>query len=218
MATTTPERTSPYTTIKRTAPERARGVEYAIDTHAATATLDFHYNQPEGHNVAATGSFRHYPDASLGMGSGSSLIGWGIALTFNSGFTEVDPGGSVLFDVVFPIGEWIYRAVKEPRSAIDINLLRASAGFSPAVPPSATGYWLVASDGGVFSFGDAGFFGSTGNLTLNKPVVGMAATPDGGGYWLVASDGGVFSFGDPGFFGSTGNLSLNHPVVGMKVL
>ena len=26
----------------------------------------------------------------------------------------------------------------------------------------SSGYWLVASDGGIFSFGDAGFFGSTG--------------------------------------------------------
>jgi hypothetical protein len=38
------------------------------------------------------------------------------------------------------------------------------------------GYWLVASDGGVFSFGDAGFSGSTGALVLARPMVGMAAT------------------------------------------
>ena len=77
------------------------------------------------------------------------------------------------------------------------------------------GYWLDASNGGVFSFGDANFYGSTGNLVLNKPIVGMASTPDGGGYWLVASDGGVFSFGDASFYGSTGNLVLNKPIVGM---
>jgi hypothetical protein len=77
------------------------------------------------------------------------------------------------------------------------------------------GYWLVASDGGVFSYGDAQFFGSTGPITLNKPIVGMAATPDGQGYWLVASDGGVFSYGDAQFFGSTGAITLNKPMVGM---
>ena len=81
--------------------------------------------------------------------------------------------------------------------------------------PGGEGYWLVAADGGVFTFGDAGFWGSTGSLRLNAPVVGMAATPDGRGYWLVASDGGVFSFGDAGFWGSTGSLRLNAPVVGM---
>jgi len=57
----------------------------------------------------------------------------------------------------------------------------------------------VASDGGIFSFGDAVFHGSTGATPLNAPIVGMAATPDGGGYWLVASDGGIFSFGDAVF-------------------
>jgi len=58
------------------------------------------------------------------------------------------------------------------------------------------GYWLVASDGGIFAFGDAAFHGSMGGHFLDAPVVGMAASPDGGGYWLVASDGGIFAFGD----------------------
>ncbi len=77
------------------------------------------------------------------------------------------------------------------------------------------GYWMVASDGGIFSYGNAQFFGSAGNIRLNKPIVGMAATPDGKGYWMVASDGGVFSYGDARFFGSTGNITLNKPIVGM---
>ena len=62
----------------------------------------------------------------------------------------------------------------------------------------------MASDGGIFSFGDAALLGSTGDIHLNKPIVGMASTPDGGGYWLVASDGGIFSFGDSAFDGSMG--------------
>ena len=78
--------------------------------------------------------------------------------------------------------------------------------------PLARGYWLVARDGGVFSFGDAGFFGSTGAMRLNEPIVAAAATPSGRGYWLVARDGGVFSFGDAGFFGSTGDIRLNEPI------
>ena len=73
----------------------------------------------------------------------------------------------------------------------------------------------MASDGGIFSYGDATFFGSTGSIRLNKPVVGMAATPSGHGYWLVASDGGIFSYGDATFFGSTGSIVLNKPIVGM---
>ena len=81
------------------------------------------------------------------------------------------------------------------------------------------GYVLTGSDGGVFSYGkipgNAGYFGSAGNLTLNKPIVGMALTPDGGGYWLVASDGGVFSYGDALFYGSTGAQHLAAPMVGI---
>jgi Tol biopolymer transport system component len=84
-----------------------------------------------------------------------------------------------------------------------------------APTPTGQGYWFVASDGGIFSFGDAKFFGSTGNVRLNKPIVGMAATPTGNGYWFVASDGGIFSFGDAKFYGSTGTASNRSPIVGM---
>ena len=78
-----------------------------------------------------------------------------------------------------------------------------------------TGYWLAAADGGIFNYGNAPFEGSAGAITLNKPVVGVAATPDAAGYWLVASDGGVFSYGDASFFGSMGGTPLNKPVVGI---
>ena len=63
-----------------------------------------------------------------------------------------------------------------------------------AATPDGRGYWLVASDGGIFNFGDAGFDGSAGSLALNRPIVGMAADPDGQGYWLDGSDGGVFAY------------------------
>ena len=89
------------------------------------------------------------------------------------------------------------------------------AGSKTTTALSGNGYWQVASDGGIFSFGHAGFHGSTGGFPLNRPIVSMAATPDGGGYWLVASDGGIFAFGDAGFHGSTGAFPLNSPIVGM---
>ncbi|MCI4320639.1 MAG: L,D-transpeptidase family protein, partial [Thermoplasmata archaeon] len=57
------------------------------------------------------------------------------------------------------------------------------------------GYWLVASDGGIFTFGSARYHGSAGNIRLNSPIVSMAAAPGGVGYWLVAADGGVFTYG-----------------------
>jgi hypothetical protein len=94
------------------------------------------------------------------------------------------------------------------------------------IPTPSHGYWLIGSDGGVFSFGSAGFDGSTGSLNLQRPVVGVTPTTDKGGYWLVASDGGIFSFGDTQFHGSIPGLGLapagssspkrlNAPIVGM---
>ncbi|HET6874057.1 MAG TPA: hypothetical protein VFH70_04725 [Acidimicrobiales bacterium] len=85
---------------------------------------------------------------------------------------------------------------------------------SAATSGGSTGYWLVASDGGVYQRGTTNFGGMRGR-SLVKPVVGAAATTNGLGYWEVSSDGGVFSFGDAKFYGSTGHVKLNKPVVGM---
>jgi hypothetical protein len=95
------------------------------------------------------------------------------------------------------------------------------AAFAPVMPPPPPppppqGYWLASTDGRIFTYGAAVFHGSTGNITLTQPIVGMEPTTTGKGYWLVASDGGVFSFGDARFYGSTGNLRLTKPVVGME--
>ena len=84
-----------------------------------------------------------------------------------------------------------------------------------AAAHGANGYWEVAADGGIFSFGDARFYGSMGGTPLNQPIVGMAATPSANGYWEVAADGGIFSFGDARFYGSMGGTPLNQPIVGM---
>ncbi|HUE07443.1 MAG TPA: hypothetical protein VMP41_08445 [Acidimicrobiales bacterium] len=101
----------------------------------------------------------------------------------------------------------------------------AAVVTTPTTTPQH-GYWLVGSDGGIFSFGAALFYGSMGGIPLQRPVVGIAPTADRGGYWLDASDGGVFSFGDTQFYGSIPGLglhpagsglphSLNGPIVGM---
>ena len=66
---------------------------------------------------------------------------------------------------------------------------------------SSTGYWEVATDGGVFSF-NAPYYGSEGGKSLAWPIAGMVATPDHKGYWLYGDDGGVFTFGDAGYYGS----------------
>ena len=73
------------------------------------------------------------------------------------------------------------------------------------------GYWLVASDGGIFAFGDAPFRGSMGATKLNKPVVGMVRYGDG--YLMVGADGGIFDFSDTPFAGSLGANPPAHPIV-----
>jgi hypothetical protein len=53
-------------------------------------------------------------------------------------------------------------------------------GITPT--PDGRGYWEVASDGGVFSFGDGGYYGSMGGRPLDMPIVGIGA-----GYARTAS-------------------------------
>ena len=86
-------------------------------------------------------------------------------------------------------------------------------GMAPT--PSGRGYILLGADGGIFTFGDARFHGSTGGMRLNARVLDLAITASGNGYWFVAADGGVFSFGDAQFHGSTGAMRLAAPVMSM---
>ncbi len=87
------------------------------------------------------------------------------------------------------------------------------AAFAPI--PSGRGYILVGTDGGVFTFGEALYFGSLPELGVvpNKPIVAAAVTPSGGGYWLAAADGGIFAFGDALYAGGLGGVALNEPIV-----
>ena len=94
-----------------------------------------------------------------------------------------------------------------------------AASIAPTVAHlfgAPSGYVLAAADGGVFTFGGAGFHGSlpASGVTVSD-IVGTATTPDAGGYWEVGADGGVFAFGDAGFAGSMGGTPLNKPVVGL---
>ena len=126
-----------------------------------------------------------------------------------------------------------------PTAVVSDRRLEASLAVAPDAPPGprdltvtnrsdggtvtcigcfrviGQGYWLVASDGGVFTFGDTTFAGSPGGQPLNQPIVAMAPTTSGLGYWLVAADGGIFNYGDALFYGSTGGIKLGHPIVGI---
>ena len=91
----------------------------------------------------------------------------------------------------------------------------ASVALASSVCGSASGgYYQVAADGGVFTFGGARYFGSMAGKHLSAPIVAIIPTANDGGYWLVGADGGVFSFGDAKFAGSMSGRHLSKPIVG----
>ncbi len=163
---------------------------------------------------AAVASLSGHDGSSITLPSdtnpGYTFDGW---FTASSGGTKVGAAGS---SYTVPVGgialhaQWTQNTPPPP----------------PPPPSPSHGYWLVGSDGGIFTFGSAQFHGSTGSLRLQRPVVGIVPTKDRGGYWLDAADGGIFAFGDAGFYGSIPGLglhpagsglpnSLNAPIVGM---
>ena len=80
--------------------------------------------------------------------------------------------------------------------AFESMLPRALGSVTPeamATTPTGRGYWLVARDGGVFTFGDARFNGAGGK---GKNVVAIAPSATGRGYFLLASDGTALPYGD----------------------
>ena len=154
-------------------------------------------------SVTATDSTNAVTIIGQGWGHGIGMGQWG-ALGYAIGEDHGD-------------GNWTFQQIVNhyygPATLQSLPGGTTLAGDQPS--GGVGGYWVNAADGGVFSFGNAQFYGSTGGMRLNQPVVAIASTHDAAGYWEVASDGGVFSFGDAQFHGSTGSIRLNKPMVGM---
>jgi hypothetical protein len=84
-----------------------------------------------------------------------------------------------------------------------IRLVRPVVGM--AATPTGKGYWLVASDGGVFCFGDARFAGSGAGSGLT--FLGLVPSTTGNGYLLTTRDGRVFAYGDARRYGDAPGTS-----------
>lgn len=82
----------------------------------------------------------------------------------------------------------------------------------PPTGAAGQGYRLGTSDGAVFTFGEAQYYGSANVYHPNKPIVTSMSTP-GAGYWQITQDGGVFTFGDAAFYGSANIYNPNQPIV-----
>jgi hypothetical protein len=198
----------------------------------ASAIVSNYSSVPADGTTAATITVLLYNSVGLPVSGRTVVV---TALGGSSTVTPVSPvtgsSGSATFKVTDRTPESVtYSATDTSDSvkvagSVSIKFTTAtvspssSALNAPIVGVAATvdghGYWSVASDGGIFAFGDAGFHGSMGATHLNQPIVGMAATTDGLGYWMVAADGGIFAFGDAGFHGSMGGVPLDQPIVGM---
>ena len=220
-------------------------VENPVGTSATTAADEFTYN-PAPPVVTSIS-----PDSGpIAGGTDVTITGTGfVAANYSDGPVSVDFGSVAASNATYSDTSISVPAPPGAAGTVDVTVTNGNgtsavssadqftytAPGSPPTPPPVTttptttaghGYWLVGSDGGIFSFGAAQFYGSTGALTLQRPVVGITPTANDEGYWLVASDGGIFSFGNAGFYGSIPGIGLspagsasparlNAPIVGM---
>ncbi len=80
--------------------------------------------------------------------------------------------------------------------------------------PTYDGYWLAASDGGIFSF-NAPFYGSAAGQP--EPTGGFSAAPGGGGYQVATTTGTALPYG--AHASCRGSIpAANRPVVGMAAV
>jgi ribosomal protein L24E len=170
--------------------------------------------------VGADGSVLGFGDAHFYGSAGSPRISPIVAMAptpDGHGYWLVDSDGSVLsFGDARSHGS--VGATSIGATSVATSSVGGTTGYSivgMAATPDGDGYWLVGADGGVLSFGDAHYYGSTGGKPRHSPIVGIEPTPDGAGYWLVGSDGSVLSYGDAHYYGSTGGEALHAPIVAM---
>jgi len=167
----------------------------------------------EAGDVTITCGGTTYPLTRNADGTLSGLVG--------ASHAGVAPGASFTDDCTIALGDGapagtysivatVWR-VDAGGAASDTAALNTSAAAT--VDVFTQGYRMVAADGGIFTFGDRVFRGSTGDIRLNQPIVGGATDlSDYDGYWIVASDGGVFAF-NAEFHGSLGSVRLTSPAV-----
>ena len=171
--------------------------------------------------VALLGNFTATAPTQNAINGLQSVLAWkadrhDIDPTASSNYTKYD--GTVLVNLPNISGHRDTKSTSCPGQLLWDRLptIRQSVKrIIAAAHGSTPGYWVATRDGGVMSFGAAGFHGSMAGEPLNSPIVGMTATVTGKGYWLLGRDGGMFSFGDAKFHGSMGGYRLNAPVISM---
>lgn len=140
--------------------------------------------------------------------AGSDYTATSGTLTFAHGETEKSFSVPIADDDVAEGNETFTVALSNP-----VNTIVSAPASGTVTIMEDVGYRMVAADGGIFTFGERNFHGSTGDIALNEPIVGGATRgSDFDGYWIVARDGGVFAF-NAEFHGSLANETLSASAV-----
>jgi hypothetical protein len=213
----------------RNGPVDAPIVDFSLRTFSFGGTFSNGNHDDFGATRVWRGS--SWSTIAAGGGKGDPAPRRGAALTAADGGSPVLFGGATQSSgqLLADTWRWVYgRWMRLPTQhsppamagasfvyddAHDVGVLLGRGTWLLTAAHAGGGYLMCASDGGVFTFGDAHYYGSTGGMHLNQPIVGIARTPSRKGYWLVARDGGVFTFGDARFYGSTGGMHLNQPII-----
>jgi hypothetical protein len=160
---------------------------------------------PDGHGYwlqGADGGVFSFGDAGFyGTASTGVAVTGLLSTPDGKGYLTIPANG----DAPLALGDGAVPA-NRPSGPMTLSTLLSGGSMTT----TGKGVWEVGTDGGVFTSGDAGFFGSlpaTG-VAPAAPIVGMVPSDDGGGYWLLGADGGVFAFGNAGYLGSAGASGL----------
>jgi hypothetical protein len=208
----------------------------SVGAHSITAVYGGDSSFAGSTSNIVTQTVSHYSSTTT-LSSDVNPSKTGVSVTFTATVAPVAPGtGTVTGSVAFREGSTLLGTTALNGAGVatfstaalaagshsitavyggDGNFATSTSAILTQVVLPTGGYWLGAGDGGIFAFGSAPFYGSTGGLHLNQPIVGMAATPDGHGYWLVAKDGGIFTFGNAHFYGSVPQIAHLNGIVGM---
>ena len=188
----------------------------------ASATISFQVATPTDPASPVAGYEIIYGPTSTGFTSTKIVPATEVALGANGTITDTIAGLTNGTNYTFQV-EAFAGSQGNVNAETNYNPVAATP-VAPVAPAAASqlppqGYYMVASDGGIFTFGpNLTFHGSLGDLKLNRPIVGMAGLPDGSGYWLVAADGGVFAINTSIYYGSlgqTGDTNDPNGVIGM---
>ena len=84
-----------------------------------------------------------------------------------------------------------------------------------AVGAQGNGYYELADDGSVYSFGDAFPYYYTYGRGPRGSVALVNRPRQSDGYWIAGADGSVYALGEAQFYGSASNFKLSSAVAGM---